>query len=327
MRLSELANRPLPTTVRDDARDFSPEPGAAYVFASSADEPRSQHARDLSERCPDAHFAEIVEQSPDALRCRCPDGAEVSVPLAAPQRLGAFWREQIGASRCYVDITALTHDVWAALVKSALEAGVDLAAVYVEPRSYRPNEINDPLGDIFKLSAEIEGLAPLPGFALLGETPSSRQMFVPLLGFEGRRLVYTRDDADDVADTVPVIGVPGYRPEFVGFAYHGNQQPLTDDGLWQRVKFAPANCPFSVYHLLRDLLEDSDVSLLRVAAIGTKPHALGAVLLALAMPDAIDIMYDHPVAAPDRTEGRARLLVYEVSLFAELIGLVAAPSE
>ncbi len=54
---------------------------------------------------------------------------------------------------------------------------------------------------------------------------------------------------------------------------------------------------------------------MKIAPIGTKPHAFGAVLNALSRPYATEIVYDNPVRARGRSEGQARVLVYGVSAF------------
>jgi len=46
--------------------------------------------------------------------------------------------------------------------------------------------------------------------------------------------------------------------------------------------------------------------------IGTKPHALGAVMFALTSPSRIELIYDNPIRKEGRTDGLDRLLVYHV---------------
>jgi hypothetical protein len=53
---------------------------------------------------------------------------------------------------------------------------------------------------------------------------------------------------------------------------------------------------------------------MKVAPIGTKPHAMGAVLFALASSKTVELVYDHPIRKATRTAGKARLLLYEVSV-------------
>jgi len=48
---------------------------------------------------------------------------------------------------------------------------------------------------------------------------------------------------------------------------------------------------------------------------GTKPHALGAILFAIAHSDDVEIVYDNVKRKVGRTTGVARCLVYGVSDF------------
>jgi len=314
-----VAERPLATTVFQEADDFT-VPGDAVYLAARSGEERSKHAIALQQRSPGARFLEVTEQTRSSFRLEDPD---LEVGLRSPLALNALWRDVIAGRKCYVDITGLTHSVWAAVILSGLEAGAEVEGVYVEPLTYLENEIADPSRDLFNLTIGFEGLAPLPGLVSFSDPGEEDFWFVPLLGFEGRRFTFMRDHiAPASGHTVPVIGVPGFQPEFVGFAYHGNQEPLLEDDCWQYAAYATANCPFGLFYLLSDLLADGPGRFLKVATIGTKPHSLGAVLFAFAHPDAVEILYDHPLRKPQRTSGHARLLVYHLSAFA---GALTAP--
>src|SRR5205823_2858744 len=115
----------------------------------------------------------------------------------------------------YLDITGLAHHVWAPLLRAGLDAGKRVWAVYVEPGEYTrtatPTE-----GTIFDLSEKISGIAPIPGFASLGRSPDSDDgLFIPLLGFEGTRLIHVSEHVQATSDaTVPIVGVPGFRAEY-----------------------------------------------------------------------------------------------------------------
>ena len=81
------------------------------------------------------------------------------------------------------------------------------------------------------------------------------------------------------------------------------------------MRFATANDPFSLYYLLQDIADENRDDLLKIAPIGTKPHALGAVLFAITNPQKVELVYDHPIRKAKRTQGFSRLLVYHVSTF------------
>jgi hypothetical protein len=113
-----------------------------------------------------------------------------------------------------------------------------------------------------------------------------------------------------------VVGVPGFRPEYPFHTYLGNRRVLHDTGAWQRVEFVAASCPFGVFYLLERLGSENPKAVLRVAPIGTKPHAVGAVLFKLTSAQPVELVYDHPIRKPERTSGTDRLHVYHVSAMA-----------
>jgi len=114
---------------------------------------------------------------------------------------------------------------------------------------------------------------------------------------------------------LPIIGVPGFRPEYPFYTYHGNQLPLLQTHAWRNVRFAIANCPFSLFYVLEDIATDYPGNLLKIAPIGTKPHALGAIVYNIANPDFVELIYDHPIRKATRTSGLSRLLLYHLSSF------------
>jgi len=71
---------------------------------------------------------------------------------------------------------------------------------------------------------------------------------------------------------------------------------------------------------LEKLKQYSDL-FLRIAPIGTKPHSLGAVLLKIAYPSRVDLIYDHPIRKKGRTKGKSKTLCYWLNPFNEVITL------
>jgi hypothetical protein len=112
-----------------------------------------------------------------------------------------------------------------------------------------------------------------------------------------------------------VIGVPGFQLEYPFNAYIGNQPALEETKVWKNTRYARANCPFSVFYVLEEILREYPSEHVKIAPIGTKPHALGAVLLAMAMSRPIELVYDHPKRKVKRTAGALRLLLYSLSDF------------
>ena len=181
-----ISNRPIFTDKYDDLASFTPDGNSAYIFGRSVEE-RSERSEEWDRKCNDVLFVPITEQK-DSEFTYVAEGNKV-VRLRSGIDLRDFWRS-LERPKVYLDITGLDHHVWAPLFKSALSVGVQVFAMYLEPAAYRfsplPRE-----GDIFDLSERIKGMAPLPGFATLGEARHEEEVtLVVLLGFEGVRFKY-----------------------------------------------------------------------------------------------------------------------------------------
>ena len=155
------------------------------------------------------------------------------------------------------------------------------------------------LGDAGRLEGTTERLerddrqrliarSPAPSFAYkitwcefvsFGREVAEAAIFVPLLGFEGTRFMHMLEDVQPQREDIcPIVGVPGFRPEYPFYSYHGNREPLEQTKAWKNVRFAAVNCPFSVYHVIGAIAEDGRGRRLKIGLIGTKPHALGGIL-------------------------------------------------
>lgn len=302
-------------TVLQSPAALKPADGALYITGESS-ELRSTHATSWEARCPMVRFVRLTPGIGSAV-----GAVEVGSSLVINVRSAASVRtlfERGTQAAIYLDITGLPHHVWAPLLRAIRARPEPSFVVYVEPGDYRFSE-SPTATTLFDLSEKIEGISPLPGFATLANRVDEECLFVPLLGFEGARLAFMIENVQPKrANIRPVIGVPGFRPEYPFHAYTGNRLQLTETRAWQNVRFAPANCPFSLYHLLGALAEEPSATHLKVAMIGTKPHALGAVLYYLDHPSSTELLYDHPIRKDKRTEGISRVCVYDLSLLPPL---------
>lgn len=305
--MRELKREPIVTDTYESVSLFTPVPGSAYVYRVS-NEDRSGHTSQWRQSCTDVNFIEITTESVSGFQVA---GVEEEFFLRSATSLSKLLTP-LGISRVlYIDITGLSHPTWAALIRAAIAAKMEVRAVYVEP--YRYKRSTAPLeGQIYDLSARIAGIAPMPGFATIATTDDS--LFVPLLGFEGARFRHVIEHVQPSHERiVPVVGIPGFKPWYVFETYMGNRAALEETSAWHHIEYVPANCPFSCFYLLRELAQRKPNSILKVAMIGTKPHALGAVMFALTSPDRIELIYDNPIRKEGRTDGLNRLLVYHVS--------------
>lgn len=282
---------------------------SAILFAET-DEPRSRFVSGLA------------SASDGALRVKIGEGDTGYELLVGEQQFSARDTEGLGKAlaqlargRIYIDMTGLTHSAWAPLVKAALSFGLRCSVLYVEPDSYRFSAVGSE-GEIFDLSERIEGVRPIPGFDAIGAS-DDETYFVPLLGFEGVRFAHLLANIDVPAYQVrPVVGAPGYHIEFPEYSFLGNADALLADSHWTRVQYARADCAFSLYRTLTRM-RDSSVGdgTMMIAPIGTKPHALGAVLYTLCSGTKAELVYDHPRRSPGRTTGVGKLIEFPLDGF------------
>lgn len=304
--MRELKREPILTDTFESVNLFTPVPGSVYIYRVS-NEDRSGHTGQWQQSCKDVQFIEVTTESVSGFQV---SGVEEEFFLRSAASLSRLLAP-LGTGRVlYIDITGLSHPTWAALIRAAIAARMEVRAVYVEPYRYKRSAA--PLeGQIYDLSARIAGIAPMPGFATISTTEES--VFVPLLGFEGARFRHVIEHVQPSHERmVPVVGIPGFKPWYVFETYMGNRAALEETSAWHHIEFVPANCPFSCFYLLQELAQCHPNSTLKVAMIGTKPHALGAVMFALTSPNRIELIYDNPIRKEGRTDGLDRLLVYHV---------------
>ena len=311
--MTSLRNRPIPTRLFDSPGLFRPCGNSLYVYCRST-EHRSWHVDSWSAHASEVALLSIEEFSRSAFSYVA-EGKVESISLRGSTGLKNFW-ERNAKEAAYIDITGLPHHVWGPLLRASLDASLSVRVVYAEPVEYRFQRSPTP-SDIFDLSDRIEGIAPIPTFVSLTDEPSEdATVFVPLLGFEGARFAFMLEQVQPPGEKiVPIVGVPGFRLEYPFHAYQGNQLPLRSSDAWKKVHFAAANCPFSLYYALEDICQEYSGNRLKIAPIGTKPHALGALLFAICSNEVVEIVYDYPIRKAQRTEGAARILVYYVSRF------------
>jgi hypothetical protein len=304
--MRELKREPILTDTFESVSLFTPAPGSVYIYRVS-NEDRSGHTGKWRQSCKNVQFIEVATESVSGFQV---SGIDEEFFLRSSASLSRLLTP-LGVGRTlYIDITGLSHPTWAALIRAAIAAKMEVRAVYVEPYRYKRSAA--PLeGQIYDLSARIAGISPMPGFATISTTEES--VFVPLLGFEGARFRHVIEQVQPSHERiVPVVGIPGFKPWYIFETYMGNRATLEETSAWHHIEFVPANCPFSCFYLLQELARCHPNSTLKVAMIGTKPHALGAVMFALTSPSRIELIYDNPIRKEGRTDGLDKLMVYHV---------------
>lgn len=274
---------------------------ATYVFSASGTEPRARAtiwddcARQRVDQC-----LEVIGGDGKHVSIQVGGGTIVACDLNDDDALAWLMTSR---PTCYIDISGMSHPVWASLLRVALGVCRDVKAVYAEPKIYKRHP--SPTSALeYDLSSGFGGVSPLPGFARLrGPEDESTAVFVALLGFEGNRASYVAMELDPMPEVFAVAGVPGFRLEYPQVTHVSNQEFLRDFRAFGNIRYARASCPFEAFDALANIRRDSGASYMYVAPIGTKPHALGAICYALAHPEVVEIMYDHPVRKPGRTLG------------------------
>lgn len=307
-------DEPILTDLYERADAFRPQAGSVYVYGESSED-RSRHLQDWLQQVSDVRFIRITKEAETEFVAEVNATGTRTGSLRSITQLNQLWTDLV-TRIVYVDVTGLSHHIWAPLLRSALRSVPEVKVVYVEPGQYAfsaaPTE-----GQIFDLSVRITGVRPLPGFASITFRRTDEVLFIPLLGFEGTRLAHMIEQVQPAIERIiPVIGVPGFRPQYPFYTYAGNRRPLIETKAWQRAEFAAANCPFNLFYVLDQIAAKHPRSVLTVAPIGTKPHAVGAVLFKLISKRHVELVYDHPIRKPGRTRESDRLLVYHVSALA-----------
>lgn len=302
-------------TVTVDREQFDCAGAALYIYGSTSEQ-RSAISDDWTARqlARGVTFLEVTDQSHlERATIEVDGNAKTLVLNSSVQTAAAI--ETVPGAPVYLDITGLSHHVTAPLLRAAVSRGGEIHVVYMEPGSYRASQ-HPQRGAFYDLSDRIDGIRPLPGFAYLRPEPPEA-ILVPLLGFEGARFEHVVRQVEPAKGaTFPVVGVPGFRADYPFVAYWGNEAGLLADDTYLNLRYAIANDPFDLFHQLLDLREAHPGKLMKLAPIGTKPHAVGAFLFALSHPD-VEIIYDHPIRKAGRTSGIARLCVYDVGTFLE----------
>jgi hypothetical protein len=200
-------------------------------------------------------------------------------------------------------------------LKCAYSMRLPTRVIYAEPESYREHP-SPASATLFDLSVKFEGLAPLPGFARLSGPVDERQcVFVAMLGFEGNRPERLLAQVDPTPKVVPVVGVPGFQVEFPAFTVACNREFLDENRAQTEIRLARASCPFEAFQALAEIRTDNPDHYMYLAPVGTKPHALGTILYAIAHPQSTEIMFDHPVRKPGRTKGVGVIHIYDFGAF------------
>jgi hypothetical protein len=308
-----VANRGPTWTREHRVESLELETGSLYIFGASSAEDRSTvpSAWRAAQEGRGVDFYEVTAETQEDFSIVSPDGTLESIILFDLDGMVSWFK--VHGKSLYLDVTSIALRTWAPMLRALMLTAVPFRLVYTEPDDY----VRDAAGDGgFDLSELTEGIAAVPGFARISDTFDSDVPFIPLLGFEGARLTRMIQKLEVARDlTYPLIGLPGYRVEFPFHALAGNRSEMERGGMHSRHLIARANCPFDAFYEIARVHEHHAHSSLQLAPLGTKPHAIGAVLYAISHDTNVELVYDHPRQASRPSTGSARVCVYYVSDF------------
>lgn len=284
--------------------DFTPQENSTFLYGYSSEQ-RSHFVDALiSKYGTTIDFVEIEDIGNDKILDKTSGEAYL---LRSPNNILDFLQKH-NLTNLYIDVSGLDNRICASLLNNAVKLMkmsiiINIRVLYAEPSTYDIKQFATE-GVFHDLSEQIEGIKPLPGFATIIPDDVDDIQLIALLGFEGGRFSYLIENIPPPRDNViPVIGVPGYRMEYPFVAYWGNRRPLLETDTWRQIKFASANSIVEIYFLLVSILKKSQNHKIKVAPIGTKPHAIGAMLFAIKYPDKVELIYDNPIRKKKRTSG------------------------
>lgn len=300
------------------AEDFRPPADVIYMHGFNH-ESRSSHITLWRGEVPNAEFVEVAPLGAGEAMMHT---TNLQSKMSLRSRSSMQQSLQMTSGRqTYLDVTGIPHHVWAPIIRILIENGnpSSLHVIYAEPATY--DKAPNAHAGLYELSERLNGIAPLPMFARL-RSGSSDSIVIAMLGFEGsrfRHLLSALEPPDE--RVIPLIGVPGFQHTYPAYSFLGNRHVLEESFRFSRVQFAKSNCAFDASLQLLQIARDNPSRTLQIAPIGTKPHALAAILFAIANPDNSEIVYDHPIRRPDRTVGTGRLCIYPLDGFVEALRL------
>ena len=297
----------------EDLNAVALEPAALYLYTQDPED-RSLHCSSvLSTNNMDAIFEKISINDNDQMIV---SSNSIMVPMSSTEAIGSFF-SSYKFRVLYIEVTGMSCRLVAPLMKYTVENGIETRIVYSEPKEYLLHEFQKE-GLNKDLSESVAGVNPLPGFIRLVPF-KDEPLFVTLLGFEGGRFSYLVTNKQPSYDKIlPVVGVPGYMIHYPFETFWGNRNALKTTRAYERVVYSEANSIVDIYLTLGKISYDKRNMNMIVAPIGTKPHAIGAILYAIKNPNKVELLYDNPKRSLHRTEGVGRILVCDVTkLFRE----------
>lgn len=280
-----------------------------YLYATDPETRSNYCVSKMLAGNPATNFVELEIDEEDSMNVK---GVNNSLPLNSRTQISDFLKGY-SPSVVYIDVTGMSCRLAAPLIRCAIMEGFEIRVVYIEPLEYKLPEFQTE-GINKDLSECVKGVKSLPGFTKVFRMCKGEPLFVALLGFEGGRFTYLVTNQQPAAENIrPVIGVPGYRMEYPFVSYWGNRVTLKTTRSWERIEYAEANSIVDSFFVLNKIWNENHKPYMLIAPIGTKPHAIGAILYAIKNDNRVELIYDNPIRSKLRTDGVGRVLVCNIS--------------
>ena len=296
-----------------DIKSHKLQDRSLFIYEQDTEDRSVYCSSELRANNPTVNFIGIVEDADDMVKL-----VESGVPtdtlnLHRSQMILTVIRQK-NPTCVYLDVTGMNCRVAAPILKVLLEEKIEARVVYAEPSDYIVREFQKE-GLHKDLSEMVEGVRPLPCFVnLIPYDEDNPPVFVSLLGFEGGRFAYLVSDQNPLDKKIrPIVGVPGYKMHYPYIALWGNRNVLTLRRCWNRLEYAEANSIVDIYFKLENIFQKNHQSRMVVAPIGTKPHAIGAIVYAIKHPNEVEILYDNPKRTLHRTNGVGKVSICDVT--------------
>ena len=299
-----------------DVKTLALPADALYLYEQDTEDRSVYCSSELKANNPSVRFVGIVEGENDMVELKENETSINSLSLNSSNSILTIIRSW-NPPCIYLDVTGMNCRVAAPILKVLLEEGFSAKVVYAEPSDYIVEELQKE-GLHNDLSEMVDGVQPLPCLKkMIPYDEDNPPVFVSLLGFEGGRFAYLVTDQNPLNKKIrPIVGVPGYKMKYPYISLWGNRNVLTQRHCWKYIDYAEANSIVDIYYKLGKIYQRNHHSRMVVAPIGTKPHAIGAIIYAIKHPDAVEILYDNPKRTLHRTKGVGRVSICDVtSLF------------
>lgn len=296
--------------------DINFEENAVFIYGSSPENRTEMLDYFREEFKEKLNFIKIVDIKNDFISISANTNKVKNISLRSAKNINSIF-EQFSPKNVYIEISGLSCRVLAPLIKSLIESyktnKIEIKLIYSEPISYNIDAFSRKC-KFNNLAEDIDGISPLPGFSSL--LPDTRNiLFIPFLGFEGGRFSHILNTMNELEDNIiPIIGISGFRLEYLEIALWKNITALEDSDSWSRIDYATANSIIDAYYKIEHISKLNPDCKLKIAPIGTKPHAMGAIIYSILNPDKTELIYDNPRRKESRTNGVKKLIVTDLSI-------------